>query len=169
MPPPLRHDAETFYVETHYERMARRPGGSPRDEALAAAQLQIDELKVGFIDWLSRQLKQLSGALAELDADPSVTSQMEHAYHLCAQVQDVGTTMGFSLVTFVAKTLCEVLDSIRAGAIYDKEMIDCHINALFYVAKEPHRNLTQEQIAELSGGLRRHAGIASIIPGKHDA
>jgi hypothetical protein len=136
---------------------------------LAAAQLQIDELKAGFIDWLNQQLKQLSSALAELDADPSVTSQMERAYQICAQVQDVGTTMGFSLVTFVAKTLCDVLESINAGAIYDKEMIDCHINALLYVAKDPHRILTQAQVAELSGGLRRLAGIASIIPGKNDA
>ncbi len=166
---PPRHDAEAFYVETHFERMARRPGGSPRDEALAAAQLQIDELKVGFLDWLNRQLKELSGALADLDADPSATSQMERAYHLCAQVQDVGTTMGFSVVTFVAKTLCEVLESIKAGAIYEKEMIDCHINALLYVTKNPKQNLTQEQIAELSGGLRRVAGIASIIPGKDAA
>ena len=169
MQPPPRHDAETFYVETHYERMARRPGGSPRDEALAAAQLQIDELKAGFLDWLNPQLKQLSGALADLDADPSVTSLAERACHLCAQVQDVGTTMGFSVVTFVAKTLCDVLESIKAGAIYEKEMIDCHVNALLYVAKNPHRNLTQEQIAELSGGLRRVAGIASIIPGKDAA
>jgi hypothetical protein len=68
----------------------------------------------------------------------------------------------------VAKTLCEVLESIRAGAIYEKEMIDCHINALFYVVKEPYRNLTKEQISELSGGLRRVAGIASISPGKND-
>lgn len=164
MPP--RHDAETFYVETHYERMARRPGGSPRDEALNAAQLQIDELKVGFVDWLDLQLKQLSGALADLDADPSATSLAERAYHLCAQVQDVGTTMGFSVVTFVAKTLCEVLESIKAGAIYEREMIGCHTDALLYIAKNPHRNLTQEQIAELSGGLRYVAGIASIIPGK---
>jgi hypothetical protein len=167
--PPLRHDAETFYAETHYERMVRRPGGSPRDEALAAAQLQIDELKVGFLDWLNQQLNQLSSALGELDADPAVTSRVERAYQVCAQVQDVGTTMGFSLVTFVAKTLCEVLESMKAGAIYDKEMIDCHINALLYVAKDPHRSLTQQQIVELSGGLRHLAGIASIIPGKNDA
>jgi hypothetical protein len=169
MPLPPRHDAETFYAETHFEQMARRPGAPARDEALAAAQLKIDELKVDFFDWLNRQLKELGSALAILDADPSVTSQTERAYHICAQVRDVGTTMGYSLVTFVAKTLCEVLESIRAGAIYEKEMIDCHINALFYVAKEPHRNLTQEQVAELSGGLRRLAGVASISPGKDHA
>ena len=93
---------------------------------------------------------------------------MEHTHHICAQVRDVGTTMGYGLVTFVAKTLCEVLDSIRAGAIYEKEMIECHLDALFYVAKESCQNLTKEQISELSGGLRRLAGIASISPGKDD-
>jgi hypothetical protein len=159
-----RHDAETFYVETHFEHMARRPGGPLRDEALAKAQLQIDKLKNGFVDWLNRQLDDLSAALAQLDADPRDAIRSDRCRQICAQLQDVGTTMGHDLVTFVATTLGEVLESIKAGAAYEKEMIDCHIDTLFYVVREPHRNLTRNQIAELSSGLRRIADIASISP-----
>jgi hypothetical protein len=165
MPHPQRQDAQTFYAETHFEQMVRRPGGPLRDEALAAAQLELDELKIGFVDWLNRQLKDLGVALAELDADPRDMAQLDRCYQICAQVQDVGTTMGYDLVTFVAMTLGEILESIKAGAAYEKEMIDCHIDTLFYVMREPHRHLTRNQIAELSSGLRRVADIASISPG----
>ncbi len=164
---PPKHNAEEFYPDTHYEHMARRPGGPERDKALAAAQRQVDEMKMGFIDWLDCQMKELAGVLAELDADPRAPNPMEHTYRVCGEVRDVGTTMGYAVVTSIATTLCEVLDSIKAGAAYEKEMIDCHINALLYVVRA-QGNLTQEQIAELTGGLRRIAGIASISPGKDD-
>lgn len=167
MAQPPKHDAEEFFPDTHFEHMARRPGGLPRDKALAAAQRQVDELKIGFIDWLDRQLKELASALAVFDVDPNDLSQLERADRICGEVRDVGTTVGYAVVTFVAMTLCEVLDSIRAGAVYEKKMIDCHVNALFYIVRE-QGNLTQEQIAELTDGLRRIAGIASISPGKDD-
>ena len=38
--------------------------------------------------------------------------------------------MGFELVTFIANNFCDILDAIKAGAPYDKNMIDCHIDAL---------------------------------------
>jgi hypothetical protein len=164
---PPTHNGEEFFVDTHYEKMARRPGGLPRDKALAAARQQIDDLKAGFIGWLDGQLKELAGALSDLDADPSAADRMERAYRLSGEIRDVGTTLGYGVVTFMATTLCDVLDAIKAGAAYEKSMIDCHIDALFYVVKK-QGILTEEQTIELTGGLRRVAGIASISPDKAD-
>lgn len=157
-----RHDAETFYVETHFEHMAKRSGGPLRDEALAAAQRQIEEIKASFVDFLNHELSELGTTLAKLDANPGDVNLLDRSYRTCAQLQDVGTTMGYDLVTFVATTLCQVLEAIKAGAVYEKEMIDCHVDALLYVVREPH--MTRNQIAELSSGLRRIADIASISP-----
>ena len=164
---PPTQNGEEFFADTHYEKMAARPGGLPRDKALAAARRQIDDLKAGFIGWLDGQLKELAGALTDLDADPSAAGPMERAYRLSGEVRDIGTTLGFGVVTFMAMTLCDVLDAIKAGAAYEKAMIDCHIDALFYVVKQ-QGILTEEQTIELTGGLRRVAGIASISPEKAD-
>jgi len=164
---PPNQNGQEFFVDTHYEKMARRPGGLPRDKALAAARRQMDDLKSGFIGWLDGQSKELAGALSTLDADPSAAGPMQRAYHLAGEMRDVGTTMGYGVVTFIAMTLCEVLDAIKAGADYEKAMIDCHIAALFYVVKQ-NGKLTEEQAIELTGGLRRVAGIASISPGRTD-
>lgn len=165
MTQPPKHNGEEFFANTHYEQMARRPGGVPRDKALAAARHHIDELKSGFIDWLNERLNELAAALAALDAEPSLPAHIESAYRISGEVRDVGTTLGYGTVTFVATTLCELLEAIKAGATYDKEMIDCHVNALNYVVRQ-RGNLTDEQAAELTAGLRRIAGIASISPGR---
>ena len=49
---------------TRFERMARRPGGVAREQALASAQAHIDDLKSEFVDWLNRELQELSAALS---------------------------------------------------------------------------------------------------------
>jgi len=70
--PPVRHDAETFYVETHYERMARRPGGSPaRTKPWSAAQLQIDELKMLSSFGSIRQIETTQRRACRPDAVPA--------------------------------------------------------------------------------------------------
>jgi hypothetical protein len=93
---------------------------------------------------------------------------MDTGQRICAQVQDVGTTMGFGLVTFVANALYEILETVKAGAPYDKDMVTCHVDALFFVTREPYRNMSPDDVPELTAGLRRLADIASISPAKDE-
>lgn len=72
--------------------------------------------------------------------------------------------MSFELITFVANNLCEILDAIKAGAVYDKDMIDCHINAFFLARTDQYRHLRPEQVPEMASGLRRVVELASIAP-----
>jgi hypothetical protein len=74
--------------------------------------------------------------------------------------------MDFELVTFVANNLCEILDAMKAGAVYDKDAIDCHMDALLLARTEPYRRLRPEQVPEMSSGLRRVGELVSIVPGK---
>ena len=96
-------DARIFFADTRFEKMARRPGGVPREEALAEAQTKVDELKADFSDWLDRELQELNAALAKVESDLSDTVSLECAYRNCAQLQDVCAAMGYELVTFVAR------------------------------------------------------------------
>ena len=159
-----KHEANIFYADNRFERMARRPGAVAREQALEHAQSKIEELKSDFIDWLDREMQELSTALAQLESQPADMSSIERAYTSCAHLRDVGATMGFELVTFIANNLCEILDAMKAGAVYDKEAIDCHMDALLLAKKEPYRHLSPAQVPEMTGGLRRVGEIVSIVP-----
>ena len=150
-----KHRAHIFYVDSRFERLARRSGGVTRDQALAHAQNQVESLKPEFDDWLDRELQRLGAALSEIDRDPADKAALDRAELICAQIRDIGTTMDSQLVTFVAGSLCAVLDAMKEGAAYDKETVECHVNALLLVKMENYRNLRPDQVPEMTAGLRR--------------
>ncbi len=156
-----------FYPDTRFERMARRPGGVERDAALERAQAAVNDLKSDFTVWIDNEFATLNGALKVVDGDPTNKAALERAFHSCAQLRDVSGTMGYELVTFVARTLCDILEAYIAGAAYDKEVVDCHSNAFMLARLEQYRHLTPEQVPEMTEGLLRVVAIASIIPSKN--
>lgn len=170
MSPPksTTQDVAIFFPDTRFERMARRAGGLTREEAMKGAQQQLDEIKPDFEPWLDKQLQDLRAVLEGLKDGAAFSLPMDTGQRICAQVQDVGTTMGFGLVTFVANALYEILETVKAGAPYDKDMVTCHVDALFFVTREPYRNMSPEDVPELTAGLRRLADIASISPAKDE-
>jgi len=161
-------EAHIFYADTRFERMARRTGGVIREQALDRAQAHVDEMKSGFSEWLDGELLALSSALSQAEQNPSDTSSLDRAYGSCCHLRDVGGTMGYELVTFVARNLCEVLDAIKAGAVYDKDTVDCHVNAFFLAKAEQYRHLRPEQVPEMASGLRRVVELASLVPAQKE-
>lgn len=157
-------DANIFYADTRFERLARRPGGVSREEAINQAQSAIEELKADFTDWIDQQYAELSATLTDIVNDPSDTSALERAHQKCAYLRDVGSTMGYSLVTFVASTLCEVLDAYMAGAPFDKKVTDCHMDAFLLARTDEYKHRLPEEVPELAKGLLRVVEVASIAP-----
>lgn len=154
-------EGHIFFVDTRFQRMARRPGGLTREDALARAHAQVDQLKPDFSGWLDREMQELSAALSQIEGNCTDALALDRAYLSCSQLRDVGTTMGFALVTLVANNLCDILDAIKAGTDYDKDMIDCHLNALILARTDAYRNLRPEQVPEMTSGLRRVVELAS--------
>lgn len=155
-----------FYPDTRFERLARRPGGIERDAALERAQAAVDDLKPDFSNWINSEFDALNAALADVAGDPKDKAALQRAFHSCAQLRDVSGTMGYDLVTFVARTLCDILEAYIAGAAYDKEVVECHSNAFMLARLEQYRHLTPEQVPEMTEGLLRVVEIASIVPSK---
>jgi hypothetical protein len=154
-------DARMFFVDSRFEQLARRPGGMPRDEALERAQATIDEIRPSFAEWLDQELKELSKVVEQNGPHGSNDPNwVNTAYTQCLRMRDVGTTMGFDLVTFVAGNLSEIFEAINSGTDYRADLIDCHIQALLLARQEQYRNLRPEQLPELSSGLRRVAEYA---------
>lgn len=157
-------EAKLFYADTRFERLARRPGGVDREQALAQAQAEVEELKADFGVWIGQEFDALNAALAEIESDPKDKGALERAHKSCAQLRDVGGTMGYQLVTFVAKTLCEILEAYIAGAAYDKDVIVCHTDAFKLARLEQYRHLQPEDVPEMTAGLLRVVELVSIIP-----
>jgi hypothetical protein len=149
-------DGKVFLVDSHFQKMARRTGGVTRDQAMENAQMAIDKIKMGFGDWLEGELEPLLAQLRKgSSASAGDVTWAETAIIHARQIRDVGTTMGFELVTFITNNLCEILEAIIAGAPHRNEMIDCHVDALLLAKQEQYRHLRPEQLPELSSGLRR--------------
>lgn len=144
--------ARIFLVDTPFQRMARRPGGVPREEAIQSAQSEIEQIKPGFEEWLDRELQELIDSAHAGDAKPDwIASANVH----CRQLRDVGATMGLELLSLVADSLCDLLDSIAAGGACNMDWIVCHTDALLLARQAPHRHLKPEQVPELIRGLRQ--------------
>jgi hypothetical protein len=156
-----KHRAHIFYVDSRFERLARRDGGVPREQALAQAQSQIEEQKHNFEDWLERKLQELGVVTTDVDRNPCDKAALDRAERISLEIQDIGATMGYTLVTFVAGSLCKILEALKAGATYDKEVVECHVNALLLVRTESYRNLRPDQVPEMTVGLRRVVELAS--------
>jgi chemotaxis protein histidine kinase CheA len=159
--------AMVFYADNRFERMARRPGGVARDQALEAAHAHLEDLKADFADWINQELAQLADALAKVETQPLDLAAIDAAFHSSAHLRDVGGTMGFELVTFIANNLCDIIDALKLGASYDKGTIDCHMDALALAKTEQYRHLMPDQVPEMTKGLRRISEIASIVPEDH--
>jgi hypothetical protein len=165
MPKTINDDPFVFFVETYFQKMARRPGGLPREKVIADAQAKLDELKPDFHRWLDEKLQELA-ELAEAaktsgSANPTWT---ERAYLRMRALRDVGATMGFELVTFIANNLCNILEANTLNADQRSEAIDCHVKALLLVRQDQYRGLSLVDIPELVDGLRRIATTAPSSP-----
>ena len=164
MSKPPSAPANIFYPDTRFERLARRPGGVDREQALQRAQVEVEGMKADFDVWIDGEFTNLNAALSQVAGNPADKAALERANVYCAHLRDVGSTMGYELVTFIARTLCEILDAYIAGAPYDQEVIDCHSNAFLLARMDEYRHLRPDQVPDLTNGLLRVVEIASIIP-----
>lgn len=147
--------AREFAVETDFQKKVLRPGGMTRHQAIGRARAQIDTLKGEFTDWLSGELHHLETAIQKASSGRHKRVSLDDAFRSSRQLRDVGTTMGYELVTFVAGSLCEALDALRGGADYDQDLIDCHLDALHLARQDCYRSVSPDKVPDLCNGLRR--------------
>jgi hypothetical protein len=164
MPKTPSPEAHTFFVDTRFQRLARRPGGVPREVALESAQNNIDQSTPDFEIWLDAELQTLATVVRNAEAGIAEPGWPEDVCSRCRQLRDLGTTMGFVLLTFVASNLCEILDGTPPGHECDMETITCHLDALFLARQQQYRHMRLEDVPELTKGLRLVKESVSISP-----
>lgn len=154
-------DAKVFPVDSRFQQLARRPGGIPRAQAIERAQASVEEIKTTFDDWFEKELESIVAALPRSDsgyARPGVWLDVVLVHS--RQLRDVGTTMGYELVTFIAGNFCEVLEAIKAGAEPNQELIQLHVEALRMSKQEQYQHTTPADFPELSSGLHKLLSLA---------
>ena len=149
--------ARIFPIETRFQKLARRPGGISRQEAIQHASKKLKDVEPGFDTWFDYELRYLAIALQRIQDDSADTATIEAAGFRCRQLRDVGRTMNCELVAFIAGCLSDVLDAFASGAEWDKASLKCHTDALMLARQKQYRHLKPEQVPELSAGLRRIA------------
>jgi hypothetical protein len=158
--------AREFPVETDFQKKVRRAGGVTRNQAVGEAQAQIETLKEEFTDWLKDGLERLQCAIQLAETYRTNAMLLDDAFRSSCELRDIGTTVGYELVTFVANRLCEVIDAIRNGADYDKVLIRCHLDALELARQDSYKNVSPGQVPDLCDGLRRAADRAISLAGR---
>lgn len=148
-------EARIFAVETRFQKLARRPGGVSRQDAIKQAGKKLKDAEPEFDTWLDDELALLAEALQRIQDGKAGAETIEAANFHCYQLRNVGTTMNCELVSFIAGCLCDVLDTIAAGAEVDKDSLKCHADALLLARQKQYRHLKPEQVPELTAGLRR--------------
>src|SRR5215510_3373964 len=94
--------AREFLVETDFHKKARRAGGVTRNQAVGDAQAQIETLQKEFTDWLRDGLARLQSTIQLAESRPDDLLLIDDAFRNCCELRDIGTTVGYELVTFVA-------------------------------------------------------------------
>jgi hypothetical protein len=156
----MSETATVFYTDNEFDRTATLPGGVPREEAIQRADDQLVALMPDFEVWLDTALKELqriSRSIRKTGADQNALDMLQRN---TSYLLELGTTMGFPLITFVAQNFCEVLENIKPGTRTSKAIIECHVNALLLARTDAYRNLQPDQLSEMTEGLRSILRIA---------
>ncbi len=155
---------QVFPVETTYQKQARRAGGIPRERAIMYALARVEEIKPEFDEWFGKELEALTDVVRKAQSGEAPPDWIDVANRHARHLRDVGTTMGSELLTFIAGSLCEILDEVSAGAPCNIDSITCHVDALFLARQRRYWGLKPEQVPELTNGLRRVVNHVSTSP-----
>ncbi len=147
--------ARIFPNDTNFQQMARQPGEISRDQAIKRAEAEIAAVKVEFDEWLDRELSELATEFAAVRNRSLGPKRLGDLARRSRQLHEVTATMGFELLSFVAASLCKLLDLIDARSDLPVDAILCHFHSLNLAAQPNFRELGPEQVPELAQGLRR--------------
>jgi hypothetical protein len=126
-----------------------------RNRAIERAEIEIAEVKVEFDEWLSRELAELTTAFEAARDNPNDPERLAELANRGRQLRDVTATIRLELLSFVAASLCDLLDSVSAETEFPIDSIVCHLDALNLSARPDFRELRPDEVPELTKGLRR--------------
>lgn len=155
------HSAKIFHPNNAFDSKINTPGGIPMEEALNRATAAIEQARPDIEIWMDTALAEIGRVAASVKAKGIEGESLEMLKRNASYLHDLGTTMGFPLITFVAKNFCDVLETVQSNSPSGRAMIECHASALALARHDKYRNLKPEQVADLTEGLLSVLKIAT--------
>ena len=142
-------------VESRLSKLALKPGGVSKADAIANASTAIDGLRTDYPDWLEKDLASLQEAIAVANENGGEDrAALDAIYRKAAQIRDLGTSFDFPLITAAADSLCELVYRLIENQAYDSRSIDCHVTALNYLKQPKSQTADDKQSMPLVRGLK---------------
>ncbi len=138
-------------IETRFETLARRPGGVPRNSAIATANSNIAATAPDFCRALTARIEKLEKSLND-DVPDSVISATGPFMSEINELRDIGAIVGFPSVTLIAGELCRLFDKADGGT--RNATVGCFVRSLSLCMRREYRHTDQSEVQRLVTNLK---------------
>ncbi len=134
-----------------FAEKARRPGGLSRQAAIAGAMQGVESLRDESIVVIADTVTEIERILA---ADGSLSTEELHSLlRHSDRIVTLAQTFGYTVTAFVAKSLCDLLQSFVETGKRTREPLEVHASSLRLAM--PPGAVTQEDSERILGELSR--------------
>jgi len=124
----------TYFPKTRLSKLIERPGGMPRDEALASAQDGIEEMRDESADEIERGIAAIEGFVFASAKNELPSEAMTAILWQGDRIVTLAGTFGYGMIDAVVRSLCDVTGGLIRSGSRDAAPIAVHVRALRLVA-----------------------------------
>jgi hypothetical protein len=151
-------------VKNRLGELLHRPGGLKRDEAITAADQNVETLREEFVASIPGEIAALESILAAAGRQRVAAGDLEVMLERAAHLLTLSGTFGYDLLDRVVKRFCDLVCGMIEKNIEDAAAVDVHLCAMRLVC--PGANgLTEAEAGHMLEGLAKvhaHYGIEPL-------
>ncbi len=119
-----------FYAPNGLAELVRRPGGKPRDTAIADAARNVEAKKDFLLEGIRDGVLSIEAVMLAVDAPaiPAIHSDMIIAN--CDRIIGLAGVLGFAALEAAAKSLCDLMASLDRLGETEKAPVLVHVQAI---------------------------------------
>ncbi len=144
------------------------PGAGFDLSAIDRAEQALDKLSVRFEGWILEEVERLQSARDDVDAHGYNGEYADELFRAAHDLKGQGMTFGYPLVTYVAGSLCKILEVLGATetAKAPIELIDHHVDAIRAIVRDRIKGNTHSTASELANSLSDAADavVDAMVP-----
>lgn len=147
------------------------PGQSMDMSAIERAEKAMDKLSVRFEGWIIEEVDRLQAARDGVDKHGFAGDYAEELFRSAHDLKGQGLTFGYPLATYVAGSLCRLLEAVKnTGGEAPISLIDHHVDAIRAIVRDGIKGNSHSTGSQLATSLSNatEAVIASLGPQNTD-
>ncbi|MCR5877638.1 chemotaxis protein CheE [Phenylobacterium sp. J367] len=143
--------AKFFKYENPLAKTVVTKGGLSAEDAIAAAEARVEEVRQPTLEDLDRGLAEIAALRERLgDGDAAALQSM---YQEANRIVAVGGVFGLGQLGEAAYSLCELISRFQAGGRFSRAMVDVHLDGLKLLrTPDEHDETHRDQVLS---GLRQ--------------